>query len=144
MIYREAGIEDDSQSINQLTLKSLLLKGRMDEASTLALDMIQVQTGKATNPQLLLKVGRHLQRAGKYGEAHDIYRSIIKSDLSPTMSAKASIALAKLLSSGLNNVYDAIETLDFAMSMEIDPALKSTISEMKDSMESLAGSPCKA
>ena len=53
--FEEAGIENDSMSINELTLKNLLLKGRMEEASTLALDMIQVQTGTAINPQLLLK-----------------------------------------------------------------------------------------
>ncbi|MCK4537903.1 MAG: rhomboid family intramembrane serine protease [Candidatus Krumholzibacteria bacterium] len=143
MIYREAGIENDYLSINELTMKNLLLKGRMDEASGLALDMIHVQADTAINPQLLHKVGKHLQNAGRHGEAHDIYRSIIKANISPTMSAKASIALAKLLSSELNNVYDAIETLDYALTLEIEPALKSTILEIKSTMESLAGSPCK-
>ncbi|MBU8921864.1 MAG: rhomboid family intramembrane serine protease [Bacteroidales bacterium] len=143
MIYREAGIENDSLSINQLTLKSLLLKSRMDEATELALDMIRVQNDKAVNPQLLLKVGKHLQSTGRYGEAHDIYSSIIKINASPTLSAKASISLAKLLTSGLNNINDAINTLDHALTLNIDPALKSTISEMKSSMESLAGSPCE-
>ncbi|HSG29617.1 MAG TPA: hypothetical protein VLA34_14140, partial [Candidatus Krumholzibacterium sp.] len=139
VVYRESGLQEECVAINQATLRNLLLKSRMEEADALALDMIQSGESAETDPQLLLKVGKHLSTAGRAGESHDVYRHIIRANVSPTVSAKASIALAKLLASKMQNFVDAINVLEEAKGLEISPVLRTTLGELQDSINEKAG-----
>lgn len=134
MIYREAGLETESGNISEMALKDLLMKSRMEEASAMAIEMISSGAGDRINPQLLMRVGKHLADSGMYGEAHDVYRCVIRANRSPSFTAKTSIALARLLGTRMNNTRDALVLLEEAERLDIDEELKATVRQERIAM----------
>lgn len=133
VLYREHGMDDESCEINEKVLKNLLIKSRSEDAARLALEIIEDRSPASVdiNPQLLLRSAKWLSSQGHHPEAVDIYRFIISCNTVTTVTAKASIALAKILVSELENSKDAVAVLDRAAALEIGPELTDQISEAK-------------
>jgi membrane associated rhomboid family serine protease len=120
ILYREKGMHDEYARLTAHSLRELLLKSRYEEAAAAALDIVASDTAADINPQYLLRTAKYLADAERYGEAHDIYRAVIRANASPTVTAKASLALAKLLFDKMRNIGDAIQVLDEARSLPLD------------------------
>ena len=112
MIYRENGLENESQNIGEPVLKKLLLNSKNEEAVSWAKEFILQNEKQSSSSQLLLKLGKWLVNQERYGEAYDIYSYIKKYSPIPLLSIKASIALAELLSSELNDTPYALTILN--------------------------------
>ena len=137
IIYKEHGLIRDYDLIVNKVLQKLLLKSMYEEASVLALDIINRREPLNTNPQYLMRVAKWLTDESRYGEAHDIYRSIIRNNSSPQVSAKASIALAKLLTGKMNNLRDALIVLEEARDLSLDAEWSERILELEDTLKEM-------
>jgi membrane associated rhomboid family serine protease len=133
VLYREHDMSDECCEINEKVLKNLLIKSRNEDAAKLALEIVEDRSPASVdvNPQLLLRSAKWLSSQGHHPEAVDIYRFIITCNAVTTVTAKASIALAKILDSELGNGKDAAAVLERAAALEIDPELQDQISEAK-------------
>ncbi|MBN1163816.1 MAG: rhomboid family intramembrane serine protease [Candidatus Krumholzibacteriota bacterium] len=131
ILYREHGLIEESAKLFDPSLKNLLLKSRYQEAAHLALDLINQPAVMDVNPQLLLRVGKWLSEQNHFGETHDIYRYIIINSASPQVSAKTSLALAKLLSEKMNNGQDALSVLERAKGLDLDASWRERIVELE-------------
>jgi membrane associated rhomboid family serine protease len=133
VLYREHGLSDECCEINEKVLKNLLLRSRNEDAARLALEIIEDRSPASVdiNPQLLVRSARWLSSQGHFPEAVDIYRFVISCDTVTTVTAKASIALAKILGSELGSGRDAAAVLDRAAEMDIGPELQDQISQAR-------------
>ena len=97
----------------------------------IALETINEAEELQINPQALMRIGKWLTEQDRYGDAHDVYRAILKEQGAPQAKAKASIALAKLLNEKMANPRDAIDVLEVAGELELDVDWADRISELK-------------
>ncbi len=135
LLYREKGLNADYNTIAGKTLKTLLIKSRYEEAASIALDIINQSEPVDANPQCLTRVAKWLAGQGRYGESHDVYREVIKINPSPQVTAKASVALAKIMSEHLNNVSDALRILEDARALPIDAEWMERISDAEAAIQ---------
>jgi membrane associated rhomboid family serine protease len=131
VLYKEHGMSDECCEINENVLKNLLIKSRNEEAARLALEIVEDRSPASVdvNPQLLLRSAKWLSSQGHFPEAVDIHRFIITCNNVPSVTAKSSIALAKILDSELGDSGEAVAVLERAGSLEISPELQDQISE---------------
>jgi len=143
VLYREHGMDDESCDLSESVLKDLLLQSRHSEAAELALDLIHDRSPAATevNPGLMLRAARHLVSIEDFGSAHDIYRFIISCDIVPEVTAKASIALARLLEGPLSDPWEGIRVLEDAGRLDIEPRTAEEIDAMRARIESGTAEP---
>jgi membrane associated rhomboid family serine protease len=141
VLYREHDLSDECCEINEKVLKKMLLGSNNEEAARLALDIVEDRSPASVdvNPQLLLRSAKWLSSQGHYPESVDIYRFIISCNTVPSVTAKASIALARILDSEFGKPGDAAAVLDRAQALDIGPELQEQISEAKISLS--AGEP---
>lgn len=139
MIYKSRGMLEEYRDLAGRVLKGLLLKGRLEEAGALALEVVHGPERIDVNPQFLLRVGKWFTEQSDYGSAHDIYRAVIEGESTPEVSAKASIALAKLLNGSMNNPRDAIDVLRSARTLPLDAAWAERIAEMETAINATIG-----
>lgn len=131
MLYRERGLTADYAALIEKSLKLLILKGSMEEASSLALEILRDGESISLNAQLLMRVAKHLADRRLYGESHDVYRSIIASHPASNTAIKASLALARLLGEKMNNTRDARAVLDEARRQPLDAEWEAAIAEIE-------------
>ncbi len=131
VLYREHGMSDECCEINEKVLKNLLLKSRNEEAARLALEIIEDRSPASVdvNPQLLLRSAKWLSSQGHFPEAVDIHRFIITCNNVPSVTAKSSIALAKVLDSEMGDSREAVAVLERAEKLEISHELHEQVSE---------------
>jgi hypothetical protein len=144
VLYKEQGMSDECCEINERVLKNLLLQSRNEEAARLALEIVEDRSPASVdvNPQLLLRPAKWLSSQGHFPEAVDIHRFIITCNTVPSVTAKSSIALAKVLDSELGDNREAVAVLERAGMLEITPELKD---QLKEAMINLAaGEPVGA
>lgn len=135
LLYREQGLEGDYNKLSGKTLKQLLLKSRYEEAATVAFDIVNQGDLVDVNTQCLMRVAKWCVDENRFGEAHDIYRALIRANPTPQVTAKASLALAKVLSNNMNNPADALQVLADARSLSLDPEWKERISEAEAAIQ---------
>lgn len=131
IMYREKGLMQEYWTVSGMSLKNLLLKSRFEEAAVIALETINEAEELQINPQALMRIGKWLTEQDRYGDAHDVYRALLKEQGPPQGKAKASIALAKLLNEKMGNPRDAIDVLEVAGELELDADWTERISELK-------------
>jgi tetratricopeptide (TPR) repeat protein len=131
LLYREKGCTEDYAALTEKTLKLMILKGRMEDASRLALDTVRARENVQLNSQYLMRVAKWLTEQEFYGDAHDVYRSIISAAQAPNTTLKACIALARLLSDKMDNAKDALTLLEEARKMPLDEEWTDTISALE-------------
>jgi len=138
VLYRDNDMSDECCELSEKVMKNLLIKSRNEEAARLALDIIEDRSPASVdvNPQLLLRSAKWLSSQGHHPEAIDIHRFIITCNIVPTVTAKASIALAKILDSELENSGEAATVLERATALEIGPELQDQISEARIALTS--------
>jgi len=131
VLYKEHDMADECCEINEKVLKNMLLKSRNEEAARLALEIIEERSAASVdvNPQLLLRSAKWLSSKEHYPEAIDIHRFIITCNTVPSVTAKSSIALAKILGTQLDDMKEAVAVLERAATLDIGPELKDQISE---------------
>jgi len=136
VLYKEHDMIDECCEINEKVLKNLLIKSRNEDAARLALDIVEDRSPASVdvNPQLLLRSAKWLSSQGHFPEAVDIHRFIITCNNVPSVTAKSSIALAKVLDSELGDSREAVAVLERAVGLEIDPDLKEQVSEAMNSL----------
>jgi membrane associated rhomboid family serine protease len=130
LLYREKGFTEDYASLTERTLKLMILDGRLEEASRFALDVVREGT-VMLNPQYLLRIAKWLADRELYGEAHDLYRSVIAPARPPHVRSKAYVALAKLLSDKMGDHREALALLEEARRMPLDAAWIDMIAEIE-------------
>ena len=131
MIYRENGLEDDSRKTGEPILKKLLQGSKNDEAASWAKEFILQNPDQCSSSQLLLKVGKWLVNQKRYDEAYDIYSYIQTHSPLPLLSIKASIAMAELLSSEMNNSSYALTILNELKDKNLEPEWRNRINEIE-------------
>jgi len=131
MMFKEKGLVADFGGVAGVTLKNLLLKSRFEDAAQLALEIVDSKDPIEVNPQPLMRVAKWFTENEQFGEAHDIYRLIIRNNRFPQVTAKASLALAKLLSDRMNNPREALEVIEDARNLPLDSSWIERISEME-------------
>jgi len=131
MLYREKGLAAEQAALADRALKLLIIKGKLEEASRLALEAAGVRNGTPLNCQSMMRVAKWLGEQGRHGEAHDVYRSIIADNPPAAISAKARIALARLLSEKMNGAVQALRLLEEAHRVQLDPEWESAISALE-------------
>jgi membrane associated rhomboid family serine protease len=131
LLYREKGFTDDYAAFGEKALRLMILKGSMEEAARYARELVGGGNGIRINAPYLMRVAKWLTERESYGEAYDIYRSIIASSREPNILSKAYIALTKLLSEKMNNILDARRLLEEARTMRLDTDWQETISKME-------------
>lgn len=136
---RESGRLDESRALEEAALRGLLIDSRHEEACELALRIVREDPDAPADPRLLLKAGRNLASSGRFGEASDIYRWIIHRGASPALSAKAAIALARLIVEKKGDVMGALSALDETRDMDLPDALRTTVEEVRSSISEQAG-----
>jgi membrane associated rhomboid family serine protease len=131
LLYRENGLADDYGALTEKALKLMILKGNMEEGTRLALETLNRRDGARINAQYLMRIAKWLTEQQSYGEAHDIYRSIIAVGQPPNVASKASIALAKLLSDKMNNTRDALSVLKEARREPLEAETEEIIAQLE-------------
>jgi len=131
LLYRENGLADDYGTLTEKALKLMILQGRMEEAARFALDILDRRDQVRINAQYLMRVAKWLTERGSFGEAHDVYRSIIARDQPSNVSSKAYLALAKLLSDKMNNSRDALALLREAREKPLESEWEETITQLE-------------
>jgi membrane associated rhomboid family serine protease len=121
MIYRENELEDESRKIGEQVLKKLLMDSKNEEATVWAKEFVLQSNSRCSSPQLLLNVAKWLVNQERYDEAYDIYSYIQKHSPLPLLSIKASIAMAELLSSEMNNTPHALMILKELKDKDLEP-----------------------
>ncbi len=139
MIYKSRGMIEEYRNLAGNALKGLLLKSRFEEAGNLAMEIVHSPERINVNPQFLLRVGKWFTDQGDHGAAHDMYRAVIAGESTPEVSAKASIALAKLLNGKMNNPRDAIDLLKTSRTLPLDAEWAERITEMEEAITATIG-----
>ncbi len=142
-LYGENRLFDECRQLGEKTLRNLILKKHMEEASNLAFELTRYHGEFRITSQPLMRVGKWLTEQSLYGEAHDIYRYIIKLNESPIITAKTSIVLAKLLEAHLNNPVDACHLLEEVKQLDLDPALLETVTDIQARMGEMSERTCQ-
>jgi membrane associated rhomboid family serine protease len=135
LLYREKGLTADYQGLVDKSLKVMLPKGRLEDASRLVLEIVSARDTVTLNPQYLMRVAKWLGDREHYGEAHDVYRAIISSTSSPGASTKARIALARLLSDRMNNAPEALRVLADARNVSLDAEWAAAVAELEEEIK---------
>lgn len=143
VMYRSKGMTEDYQGLVGTALKGLLLKSRHEEAATLAMDIVHGPDRVEVNPQYLLRVGKWFTDQGDFGAAHDMFRAVIAGKATPEVSAKASIALAKLLCGKMDNPRGAVDVLRDARTLPLDAEWAERIAEMEATISSTVPESCE-
>jgi membrane associated rhomboid family serine protease len=130
-LYREKGLSDDYAAFGEKALRLMILKGSMEEAARFAIELIRGGNGNRVNATYLMRVAKWLTERESYGEAYDIYRSIIASNREHNVLSKAYISLAKLLGDKMNNARDAHLLLEEARTRALGPEWLETISQLE-------------
>jgi membrane associated rhomboid family serine protease len=128
-MYLEKGMKQECEMIAGRVLKALLLKSYYSEASEMVLRLINTGEKLRLNPQPLTRVAKWLADNEQYGEAHDVYRFILSSDIPTNVYVKASVGLAMLLVEKMSNPADALEILKDTEYLDLDPDQSNRISE---------------
>jgi membrane associated rhomboid family serine protease len=136
MFYREKALTTDYAALIEKALKLMILKDRMEDASRLALDMLRAPESTALNGQYLTRVAKWLAGQERYGDAHDIYRSIITSAQPLNIRSKAYVALATLLVDKMGNTKDALTLLEDARSEALGEEWLDTIVRLEQEIKS--------
>ncbi|MCK4548999.1 MAG: rhomboid family intramembrane serine protease [Candidatus Krumholzibacteria bacterium] len=144
VLYREHDMSDECCEMNERVLKNMLLKSRNEDAARLVLEIIEDRSPASVdvNPQLLLRSAKWLSSQGHHPEAIDIHRFIITCNTVPSVTAKSSIALAKILNGEMSDSKEAVAVLERATSLDIGPELQEQISEAAITLT--AGEPAGA
>jgi membrane associated rhomboid family serine protease len=135
LLYRENGLNAEYNTLAGKTLQTLLIKSRYDEAASIALDIVNQSEVIDVNPQCLMRVAKYLAEQGRYGESHDVYRKVIAINPSPQVTAKASLALAKIMNENMNNVADALKVLEEARTLQLDAEWMERISDAETAIQ---------
>ncbi len=123
VLYREHGLPEESGGLYDTALKTLFLRSKNEEAVHLVLGLIAARGNPVpVNPHFIMNAGKYLAGRGNFGEAIDAYRYIIKENLNPQVTVKASIALARLLGEKMDNRRDAIAVLEEAKDLAVGSA----------------------
>ena len=131
MIYKEKGILNEFEKLGTRALKLLLMKARNGVAANWAMEMITGGSCSGMLSKLLMRVANNSVKAEDYQRAYDIYDFIRVNSPSAAVSAKASIALAKVLYGNLDNPSHALMILNEAREKVIDPVMRESISEVE-------------
>ncbi|UCF04469.1 MAG: rhomboid family intramembrane serine protease [bacterium] len=134
MIYKENGLTKDYNMLADKILKSALLTSQFEEAASISLEIIAAQEPVPVNPQYMMRTGKWLADNDQHGQAHDIYRWVIKNSFSPQVAAKASLSLARLYMGPMDNPRNAMDILEEASELPLDAEWMERITEMKDSV----------
>ncbi len=131
VLYGENDMSDECCEMNERVLKNMLLRSRNEDAARLALEIIEDRSPASVdiNPQLLLRSAKWLSSQGHHPEAIDIHRFIITCNTVPSVTAKSSITLAKILSGEMGDSKEAVAVLERAASLDVVPELQEQISE---------------
>jgi len=135
LLYREKGLMADYGALVDRALKLMLLKGRLEDASILALEFVGAKSTVAVNPQYLMRVAKWLAEQERYGDAHDIYRATISSNSSPAVATKARIALARLLGEKMNSAGEALRVLEDARGTSPDGEWAAAIAQLEEEIK---------
>ncbi|MCD6379453.1 rhomboid family intramembrane serine protease [bacterium] len=135
MIYRENELEDESRKIGEQALKKLLLDSKNEEAAVWAKEFVLQNNNQCSSPQLLLNVGKWLMNRERYNEAYDIYSYIQQHSPLPLLSIKASIAMAELLSSGMDNTPQALTILKELKDKDLEPEWLDRINKVETTIK---------
>jgi len=119
-MYLEKGLKQECEIIAGRVLKALLLQSDYSEASEMVLRLITAVDKPRLDPQPLTRVAKWLADNEQYGEAHDVYRFILSSDIPTNVYLKAAVGLALLMALKMNNPADAIEILKDAEYLDLD------------------------
>lgn len=128
-MYLEKGMTKECEGIAGQALKVLFLKSNYGDASEMVLRLIGSGQKLRLNPQPLARIAKWLADSERYGEAHDVYRLILSSDIPTNLYVKASVGLALLLVEKMSNPTDALEILNDAEYLDLDPDQSAYISE---------------
>ena len=128
-IYLEKGMRRECEEIAERVLKALLLKSKYGEAAEMVIRLIDAGEKPRLSPQPLTRIAKWLADNERYGEAHDVYRFILSSDVPTNVYVKASVGLATLLAQKMSNPADAIEILKDAEFLDLDPEQSGRVSE---------------
>jgi membrane associated rhomboid family serine protease len=120
-IYLEKGMKRECEMIAERVLKALLLKSNYSEAAEMVLRLVNAGDKPRLSPQPLIRIAKWLADNEQYGEAHDVYRFILSSDIPTNAYVKASVGLAILLALKMSNPADALEILKDAEFLDLDP-----------------------
>ena len=133
VLYKEHDMEDECCEINEKVLRNMLLKSDNENAARLALEIIEDRSAASVdvNPQLLLRSAKWLGSQEHFPEAIDLHRFIITCNNVPTVTAKSSIALAKILGTEMNDMGEAVAVLERATSLDVGPELLEQIEEAR-------------
>ncbi|HEM47593.1 MAG TPA: rhomboid family intramembrane serine protease, partial [Alphaproteobacteria bacterium] len=134
-VYREAGLTDEHVELSERALRGLLVAGRHEEASIIALDAAHRPEPPGINPRYLMTAGRWLAGQESWGDASDCFRAVVRSDAPPQLAAKASIALARILGGPMGYPFDAMRVLDEALDLDIDDTLRGRVEELRASID---------
>ncbi len=132
LILRERGLRTEFETLADRALKTMIGKGRMEEAATLAVELAANGEGRAASPQGMLRIAKWLTDAGRYGDAHDLYRCVLRSDPPPLLLSKTYAALAKLLAERMQNQRDALALLEEARTRDLGPEGLRMIEELQN------------
>ena len=127
-IYLEKGLTHDCEMISQRVLNALMIKSNFSEASEMVLRLIEASDKPHLDPQSLTRVAKWLSDNEKYGEARDVYRFILASDIPTNIYVKASVGLALLLAVKMKNPADALEILQDTEYLALDPGQSEYVS----------------
>ena len=134
-VYRQEGLMEEYGGLVSRALRGLLVAGRNEEASILALDVASIPENPGVNPQYLMRAGHWLAGENRFGEASDVFRAVILAKSSPQVTAKASITLARLLGGPMGYPLDARRVLDEALDLDLDEEWRARIGELRTSIE---------
>jgi membrane associated rhomboid family serine protease len=129
IIYLEKGLVSECTDIAEVALKGLMLQSKHGDAAAMVLRMIAGPEKLRLSVQPLMRIAKWLADNERFGEAHDIYRFILSSDVPTNVYAKTSISLSLLLAERLSNPADAIEILKDAEYLELDADLSGRVAE---------------
>jgi tetratricopeptide (TPR) repeat protein len=135
IIYRENGFEDESIKIGEHALKKLLLDSKNEEAANWVKEFVLQNNKQGSSSQLLLKVGKWLVKQERYDEGYEIYSYIQKYSPLPLLSIKASIAMAELLSSEMDNIPYALTILNELKDQELEPEWRNRIDKIESTIK---------
>ncbi|MBN2183780.1 MAG: rhomboid family intramembrane serine protease [Candidatus Krumholzibacteriota bacterium] len=141
VLYMDHGIFGDCQTLGESTLKNLIIKSRMAEAAQFAHQLIGCRE-LVISGQPLLRIAKWITGENRYGEAHDVYRYVIKNNESPNTTARASILLARLIHNELNDPDYALELIKDAKMQKMDSSLMETLDETARMIEMARETPC--
>jgi membrane associated rhomboid family serine protease len=137
IMYKEKGLTAECAAIAENAIKGLMLKSEYAEAAAMALRMIDGPEKPRLSVQPLMRIAKWLSDNEQFGEAHDVYRYILSSDIPTNVYVKASIGLSILLAERMRNPSDAIEILKDTEYLDLDADQSKRISGVFDRITEL-------